>query len=110
MQMNLNDPREFTLERMREMIASADEELNVQLRVSHSGVAHFAQLMSPPDYSDSYVAFESFAAGNDYHGVEASQDATYVKELYDLLKRNWPCVSRADTPSIVHAAPGAYSE
>ena len=94
-QLNLNDPNDLTLSGVRRLIASGDDTMHNQLRVTKSGIAHFVS-WSPyeegprPDDPNILFRLETCCAGNDYVGIDAAADDTYVRRIYNCLKSNWP--------------------
>ena len=93
--LNLNDPEQLTLSGVRRLIASADDTKHNQLRVTKSGIAHFVSWLPDeerPSPDDPNVLFrlETCCAGNDYVGIHAAAEDTYVRRIYQCLKSNWP--------------------
>lgn len=90
MTIDLNDPQEFTIEKVRQLIASASDRTNVQLRVSKSGVAFISMTVGNSETDDLAFRLETFSAGSDHVGEAASQNDDWVKRVYDALEGNWP--------------------
>jgi hypothetical protein len=87
---DLKDPTQFTLQGVKELIASVDDSEDRQLRVTKSGIAFIYDSVGPEDTDDLAFRFETWNKGNDYLGVAASQDETWVCRIYKALKKNWP--------------------
>ena len=90
MTINLNNENEFTLENVKKLIASKDDSQNRQLRVSKSGIAYISDEVGSVNVDDVLFRFETLMQGNGYVGIEASNDESYVKEVFYNLKENWP--------------------
>ncbi len=88
MQIDLNNPKEFTLEGVRNLIASIDDSRNRQLLVTKKGKAFLSEPST--DTEGLALRLESFGAGNGYTGEKAAKDDKWVKRIYDCLKMNWP--------------------
>lgn len=87
MNVNLNN---FTIDDVRQLIASASDETNVQLRVTKDGVAYISKTVGGEDTGDLAFRFETFSAGSDHVGESAAQDDAWVQRVYDALNKNWP--------------------
>ena len=87
MSINLNN---FTIDDVRQLIASASDETNVQIRVTKGGVAFISKTVGGDDTDDLAFRFETFSAGSDHVGEAAAQDNDWVERIYDALKKNWP--------------------
>lgn len=87
---DLKDPTQFTLQGVKELIASMDDSENRQLRVTKSGIAFLSDRVGPDGTDDLAFRFETWDAGNGYVGVAASQDEKWVRKIYEALKKNWP--------------------
>ncbi len=91
MQIDLNDPTQFTLEAVRQLIASGDSKVHNQLRVTRLGVAYLsAGVVGGMDIGNLSFRFETWAAGSGYVGLEAAQDAGWVQQIFQALKQHWP--------------------
>lgn len=91
MQINLNNPNEFTLPNVKRLIASASDDTPTQIRVTRDGVAY---LSLPPETGNAQtenLAFrlETFTAKG-YVGAVAASDNSWVFEIYATLRNNWP--------------------
>jgi hypothetical protein len=90
MQMDLNDPNDFTVANTGKLLASKDDSKHRQLRVTKNGIAYLSDDTGPENVEDLAFRLETWLAGNDYVGIRASQDQAWVKRIYDALKKNWP--------------------
>jgi len=90
MQIDLNDPQALTLDAVRELLASKDDSHNRQLRVTKDGIAYLSDKVGADDIANLAFRFETWDAGNSYCGADAALDGTWVKQVYDDLKANWP--------------------
>lgn len=90
MKINLNDPKDFTLERVRELIPSRDDSKHTQIRVTKDGYAYLSDKVGAEDIDDLSFRLETFFAGNDYVGKDAAESDSWVKLIYKVLDENWP--------------------
>jgi len=90
MKIDLNNPKEFTLENVRKLIASEDDKKHRQLRVTNSGEAFISDVVGSVNISDLAFRLETWCQGNDYCGKKASEDDKWVERVYRCLKDNWP--------------------
>ena len=84
------DVATMTLENFRDLIASGNDEYDNQIRVSKEGKIYLSQGITGAISLDG-VAFrcETFDAGNDYVGIEASKDDRFIIPLFKAIKDNW---------------------
>lgn len=90
MRINLKDEKDFTLVNIKRLIASSDDSINRQLRVTKDGHAFISDAVGNENLDNILFRFETWCMGNSYCGKEASEDERYVKEVYYNLKDNWP--------------------
>ena len=90
MKIDLNDTNDFTLENIAKMIASKDDSVHRQLRVDTAGIAFISDEVGNINTSGLCFRLETWCAGNDYVGKNASQDEEWVKKVFKVLKDNWP--------------------
>ena len=77
--------KEFT-----QLIAEGDDQFDNQIRVTNDGYIYLSRGIVGAENLDG-IAFrlESFDAGNDYVGIEASKDEEHVTLMYRAIKDNW---------------------
>lgn len=90
MQIDLNDPRQFTLEQVRLLIASGNDKVHNQLRVSRGGQAWLSTVVGGVDTGGLLFRLETWAAGSGYVGPGAAQDEQWVTQVFNALQSNWP--------------------
>ena len=90
MKIDLNDPDDFTKERVRRLIAKGDDSTHTQLRVSKNGKAFLSKEIGAVNIEDLAFRFETWTAENGYVGPDAAKDDKWVDEVYKDLKENWP--------------------
>ena len=73
--LNLNDPKQFILDGVKELIASKDDSEDRQLRVTKFCLADLSNTVGSDDK-------EGFV------GVKASNDTEWVSRIYDALRKN----------------------
>ena len=90
LELNLNDPKQFTLDNVRSLIASKDDSQDRQLRVTKLGIAYLSDVVGADDIDDILFRFETWDAGNDYAGINASKNDKHVFSIYNALQKNFP--------------------
>jgi hypothetical protein len=90
MQIDLNDPQDFTLDNVRKLIASKDDSANRQIRVTKAGVAYLSDVVGNQETDDLAFRIETLIRGNGYTGAEAAADDSWVRRIYNALQANWP--------------------
>ncbi|WP_341520353.1 hypothetical protein AABC73_18105 [Pseudomonas sp. G.S.17] len=90
MQINLNDPASLTLDAVRQMIASGDDNVHNQLRVSKNGMAWLStDSVGGANIEALLFRLETWSAGSGCVGPVAASDAVWVMQIYTALKDNW---------------------
>ena len=82
--------RPFDIDQVRALFASADDSTDSQLRVTEDGIAFISSKIASDDTAGFALRLESFMAGNGYVGLKASEDDRWMKEMLNVLKKNWP--------------------
>jgi len=88
--LNLNDPKQFTLDGVKGLIASKDDSEDRQLRVTKSGLADLSDIVGADDVDDILFRFETWDAKEGFVGVKASNDTEWVSRIYEALRKNFP--------------------
>ncbi|WP_454691866.1 hypothetical protein [Achromobacter aloeverae] len=94
MQIDLNDPNQFTRRRVRELIASHEDGQHWQLRVTREGIAFISDVVGNVQCDGLAFRFESWT-GRGYVGPQAADDDEWVNRIYGALARNWLAPSSA---------------
>ncbi|MBU2521162.1 MAG: hypothetical protein KKD50_02915 [Proteobacteria bacterium] len=74
MKINLNDPNQFTLEGVRQLLASEEDTQHWQLRVTKDGFAYLSSEIGNINIQGLSFRLETMMAGNSYVGDAASKD------------------------------------
>lgn len=90
MQVNLNDPNDFTIGNIKKLIASKDDSEHRQLRVTKSGIAYLSDEIGADNIDGLAFRFETWSQGNGYCGVSASSVDSWVADVFNWLNENWP--------------------
>ena len=91
MQIDLNNPEGFTLGAVRQLLASASDDVHTQLRVTKTGIAYISSgVVGGVDIDSLLFRLETWAAGSGYVGKVAASDEVWVMQIFNALKDNWP--------------------
>ncbi len=91
MQIDLNHPDNLTIEAVRQLLASASDDVHTQLRVTRSGIAYLSSgVVGGRDIEGLLFRLETWAAGSGYVGKVAASDDVWVRQIFNALKDNWP--------------------
>ena len=89
MHIDLTNPKEFTIENVRKLLASTDDSRNRQLRVTTEGSAFISDEVGIRNLDGIKFRFETWGAGNGYCGSKAAKNEKYVRDTYKDLKTAW---------------------
>lgn len=87
---NLNNPSEFTVDNLRKLIASEDDSVNTQFRVTNDGKLFLSRVVGNQGLSGILFRLETNCVGNGYVGDKASKNDSWVNRIYNVVKKNWP--------------------
>ena len=90
MKIDLNNPDDFTKERVRQLIAKGDDSTHTQLRVTKNGIAYLSKEVGAVNIENLAFRLETWVAGNGYVGSDAAKNDKWIDEVYKDLKENWP--------------------
>ena len=91
MQIDLNNPEGFNLGAVRQLLASASDDVHTQLRVTKTGIAYISSgVVGGVDIDGLLFRLETWAAGSGYVGKVAASDEVWVMQIFNALKDNWP--------------------
>lgn len=91
MQIDLSKPDGLTLMAVRQLLASASDDVHTQLRVTKAGVAYISSgVVGGKDIEGLLFRLETWAAGSGYVGAVAASDEVWVMQVFNALKQNWP--------------------
>ena len=94
MQIDLNNPEGFTLGAVRQLLASASDDVHTQLRVTKTGIAYISSgVVGGVDIDGLLFRLETWAAGSGYVGKVAASDEVWVMQIFNALKDTWPSPS-----------------
>lgn len=90
MQIDLTDPASFTIDAVRQLIASGDDTVHNQLRVSKNGVAWLSvDAVGGADIGGLLFRLETWSAGSGCVGPVPARDGVWVMQIYNALKDNF---------------------
>lgn len=91
LQIDLSTPDGLTLEAVRQLLASASDDVHTQLRVTKAGIAYISSgVVGGTDIDGLLFRLETWAKGSGYVGAVAASDAVWVMQIYNALEQNWP--------------------
>lgn len=91
MHIDLNQPETLTIAAVRQLLASASDDVHTQLRVTKAGIAYIsAGVVGGVDIENLLFRLETWAAGSGYVGNIAASDEVWVMQIYNAINDNWP--------------------
>ncbi|MBW0238210.1 MULTISPECIES: hypothetical protein [Pseudomonas] len=91
MHIDLNQPENLTIAAVRQLLASASDDVHTQLRVTKAGIAYIsAGVVGGVDIENLLFRLETWAAGSGYVGNIAASDEVWVMQIYNAINDNWP--------------------
>lgn len=98
MQIDLNNPKNFTFDNVRKLLASGRNDRDTQVRVSTDGIAFLSDDTGAKNIAGLAFRLHTMDADNDYIGPDAgaASDPVLVAQVFYCLERNWP------TPTSTH--------
>lgn len=90
MTINLNDPKDFTPEKVREFLASVDDSQDRQIRITLGGIAFMSDSVGVEHPEGLVFRLATFGAGSGRVGERAAADESWVKRVYEAMRSNWP--------------------
>ena len=90
MRIDLNNPDEFTLANVRQLISSGDAKVATQLKVSWRGWADLVPVGEGNGVDDVAFQFNPWLPEDRKVGPEAAADDQWVLRVYEVLRENWP--------------------
>lgn len=89
-QIDLKDPGQFTEAAVRQLIASGQDSVHNQLRVTSLGVAFLSTAAVGGVAIDGLCfRFETWSAGSGCVGEVAACDEVWVRQIYNALREHW---------------------
>jgi len=85
LKLNLNDSEQFTIEGVRNLIASVDDSVDRQLRITLDGYAVITDHDGPEDMELYASRSGTWEAGNSYCGATAALDTERMEYIYQVL-------------------------
>lgn len=89
-QIDLNSPDGLTPEAVRQLLASASDDVHNQLRVTKGGIAYLSTVTGGQDIDGLLFRLETWAKASGYVGNVAASDEVWVIQIFNALKDNWP--------------------
>lgn len=90
MEIDLTNQKNLTIDNVKLLIASKDDSVPRQLRVSKKGIAFLSDEIGNINISDLICRFETWDAGNGYTGLSAASDEVWVQKVFNMLTKAWP--------------------
>ena len=90
MRIDLKNPKEFTKENLKKLIASENDSVNTQFRVTNDGILFLSKIVGNKELDDILFRLETNVMGNGYVGKTASENEIWVTRIYNVVNKNWP--------------------
>ena len=90
MRINLNDPKDFTIENVRKLIASHDDTVHTQFRVTKDGYLFLSEYVGYQNLDGILFRLETNSSYNGYVGQKGAANERWVKRIYEAVRKNWP--------------------
>ena len=91
MKIDLTQPASLTLAAVRQLLAEGNDRVHNQLRVSEAGVAWLStEAVGGASLGGVSFRLETWAAGSGCVGQAASEDESWVRQIFEVLRQNWP--------------------
>jgi hypothetical protein len=89
-QIDLKDPGQFTEAAVRQLIASGEDAVHNQLRVTSQGVAYLStEAVGGAAIEGLCFRFETWSAWSGCVGKVAACDEVWVRQIYTALLEHW---------------------
>lgn len=90
MQIDLKEPGQFTEMAVRQLIASGQDKVHNQLRVSSSGIAYLSvDAIGGAAIEGLCFRFETWSAWSGCVGEVAACDEVWVRQIFNALHQHW---------------------
>jgi hypothetical protein len=89
MPINMNNPETFTIEAVRELIASKDDSRSRQIRISEAGDVYLSDSTGFNNLDGVRARFCTFSHGTDHVGAAAAQDPVWVGRVFRAIRKHW---------------------
>ncbi|RIW12162.1 hypothetical protein D0X99_19595 [Algoriphagus lacus] len=90
MKINLNDPKEFTIDNVKALIASEEDNVHTQFRVTQDGFLFLSKDVGNRKLEGIIFRLETNGAFNGYVGENAAKDESWVARVFNVINENWP--------------------
>ena len=90
MKIDLNNPKDFTIDNLRKLIASEDDSVHTQFRVTNDGFLFLSKEVGNKSLEGIKFRLETNGAYNGYVGKEAAGNDSWVNRIYTVINKNWP--------------------
>lgn len=88
---DLNKADALTIDAVRQLLASASDDVHTQLRVTKAGIAYLSVgVVGGADIDGLLFRLETWAAASGYVGNVAASDEVWVMQIFNALKRTGP--------------------
>ncbi|WP_061534856.1 hypothetical protein [Collimonas arenae] len=92
-EIDLNQPGELTKANIAALVATGDDSVHTQIRVSKVGKLYVSETVGSKEIDDLLFRLETNTAGNGYVGPDAAKNTARIDRLYKVIKANWPVPS-----------------
>ncbi|MES2592201.1 MAG: hypothetical protein V4608_09975 [Bacteroidota bacterium] len=90
MKINLKDPNDFTIDNLRKLIASEDDSVHTQFRVTTDGYLFLSRIVGNQKLDNIAFRLETNGSNNGYVGKKAASNDNWVNRVFKVVSKNWP--------------------
>lgn len=90
MDVKIDITQDFTIDKLRQLIASRNDDQDRQLRVSHEGIIYIEDDPHQHGLTETHCAFNIWNEGENYLGQDAAQSDQFMNSIFKALQDNWP--------------------
>jgi hypothetical protein len=82
--------QDFTIDKLRQLIASRNDDQDRQLRVSNDGIIYIEDDPHRNGLTEAHCALNIWNEGEGYLGHDAAQEDQFMNSIFKVLQNNWP--------------------
>lgn len=98
---DLNNPSDFTKENIKKLIASHNDSINTQFRITREGILYLSKYVGHDRLDGVQYYMETNCEGNNYTGIDASEDEGWVDQVFYTIERAWTKSNHPERPRLI---------